>query len=322
MTESMVQQYHNGQLQHLLQIEGLPQQVLIAIMDEADRLIQSGQHRSKQLSALRDKTVINLFCESSTRTRISFELAARRLGAEVITLDSHISAIQKGESLLDTIFTLQAMHCDFFVIRHPENNAVEKITQHVNPGVAVINAGDGSHAHPTQALLDVLTIRQHKPNFSRLSIAIVGDIIHSRVANSLITALQILQVNDIRLLGPKSLLPSSTTSLQCESNLTVGLEDVDVIVSLRVQKERIKAADLLDINTYEQEYSLTETKLACAKPDAIVMHPGPINREVEITSAVADGPQSVIQQQVSNGIAVRMAVMRLLKLGFGQSLNQ
>ncbi|MBS0358814.1 MAG: aspartate carbamoyltransferase catalytic subunit [Proteobacteria bacterium] len=313
MNTNNIQIDSQGKLRHLLKIDGLSRSHLTQILDIADQYIAYNQHKYSALDSLKNYTSVNLLFENSTRTRVSFELAAKRLGVEVINFDLSTSSIQKGETMLDTIHTLQAMHCNFFVIRHSENNIVEFIAQNVNHEVAVINAGDGTHAHPSQALLDMLTIRQHKKSFEHLKVAIVGDIRHSRVAHSAITALPILGCKDIRIIGPDFLLPESKiTGVEMFRDMKKGLEDVDVIMMLRIQKERIKNTSLPDIQEYYENYGLTPKKLKLAKPDAIVMHPGPMNRGIEIDSSIADGPQSVILQQVSNGVAVRMAIFSVL----------
>jgi len=270
---------------------------------------------------LRGRTVMNLFFEASTRTRTTFELAAKRLSADVINLDISTSSAVKGESLLDTLWTLEAMQCDMFVVRHRDSGAAHFIARHVRPGVSVINAGDGRHAHPTQAMLDMFTIRQHKGEFAPLTVAIVGDILHSRVARSQIHALNALGVAEVRVIGPRTLLPRDIDDLGARVfyDMRAGLRDVDVVCMLRLQRERMEGALLPSEAEFFRRYGLTEDKLALAKPDAIVMHPGPINRGVEIDSAVADGPRSVILPQVTNGIAVRMAVMSLAMQATGEA---
>ena len=302
------------QLQHLLSIEGLDQRLLIEIMDNAESFASLANQPVKKYPILRGKTVVNLFFENSTRTRTTFELAAKRLSADVINMNIATSATSKGESLLDTIRNLEAMHVDMFVIRHALSGAAHFIAQHVASGISVINAGDGNHAHPTQALLDMFTIRRHKNDFSSLRIAIIGDILHSRVARSQIQALSILGAKEIRVIAPKTLLPIEVNALGVSVSHTLeeGLQDIDVVIMLRLQKERMSGALLPSESEYFNCFGLTQEKLAIAKPDAIVMHPGPINRGVEISSEVADGPQSVILQQVSYGIAIRMAIMSLI----------
>ena len=268
---------------------------------------------------LRGKTIVNLFFESSTRTRTTFELAATRLSADVLTMNIATSATSKGESLLDTIRNLEAMHVDMFVVRHALSGAAHFIAQHTAPHISVINAGDGQHAHPTQAMLDMFTIRQLKKQFSGLKVAIVGDILHSRVARSQILALNTLGVAEVRVIAPKTLLPVQVKSMGVIDlhDMAEGLADVDVVIMLRLQKERMNSAFLPSESEYFRCFGLTEAKLKYAKSDVIVMHPGPINRGVEIDSAVADGPRSVILQQVSNGVAVRMAIMSMAMSGHG-----
>jgi aspartate carbamoyltransferase catalytic subunit len=302
-----------GQLRHFLTIEGLQQSLLTEIMDRAEQFSAVSHRQVKKVPLLRGKTIINLFFENSTRTRSTFELAAKRLSADVMNFNISTSATSKGESLLDTLHNLEAMHSDMFVVRHNQSGAAEFIAQHVAPHVSVVNAGDGCHAHPTQAMLDMFTIRRHKAKFSGLRVAIVGDILHSRVARSQIQALTILGVKDIRVIGPQTLLPTDceTMGVEVYHDMEAGLQDVDVVIMLRLQLERMQGALLPSAREYYRCYGLTEEKLKFAKPDAIVMHPGPINRGVEIASAVADGPQSVILEQVTHGIAVRMAVMSM-----------
>jgi aspartate carbamoyltransferase catalytic subunit len=257
---------------------------------------------------------VNLFFEASTRTLTTFELAAKRLSADVLKINVSTSATTKGESLLDMLRNLEAMHCDMFIVRHGESGAAHFIASHVAPHISVINAGDGRHAHPTQALLDMFTIRRHKGEFAPLTVAIVGDIMHSRVARSQIHALTTLGVDEVRVVGPKTLIPKAVENLGVHvyHDMEYGLEDADVVIMLRLQKERMQGALLPSEHEYYQRYGLTKDKLAAAKPDAIVMHPGPINRGVEIQSEVADSAQSVILEQVSNGVAVRMAVMSMV----------
>lgn len=304
----------NGELRHLLTIEGLPKAILTHILDTAESFVSVGDREVKKVPLLRGKSVFNLFFENSTRTRTTFEIAAKRLSADVINLDIARSSTTKGESLLDTIANLSAMSADLFVVRHAESGAPYLIAQHVAPHVHVVNAGDGRHAHPTQGLLDMLTIRHYKKDFTKLTVAIVGDILHSRVARSDIHALTTLGVPEVRAVGPKTLVPGDLSAMGvrvCHS-LDDGLKDADVIIMLRLQNERMGGALLPSAAEYFQSYGLTPEKLALAKRDAIVMHPGPINRGVEISSAVADGAQSVILPQVTFGIAVRMAVMAIL----------
>jgi len=302
-----------GKLKHFLTIEGLDKQLLIEILDLADSFVDPEDHRIKKIPLLRGKSIVNLFFENSTRTRTTFELAARRLSADVLSMSIATSSTSKGESLLDTIRNLEAMYVDMFVVRHGISGAAHFIAQHTAPHVSVINAGDGQHAHPTQAMLDMFTIRQMKGDFANLRVAVVGDILHSRVARSDIQALNALGVAEVRVIAPKTLLPAQVESMgvTVSHNLSDGLKDIDVIIMLRLQKERMTAALLPSESEYFKCFGLTEERLKIAKPDAIVMHPGPINRGVEIDSNVADGPQSVILKQVSNGIAIRMAIMAM-----------
>ncbi|HEV7912120.1 MAG TPA: aspartate carbamoyltransferase catalytic subunit [Albitalea sp.] len=301
----------HGELIHLLSIEGLPQAVLYQILDTAGTFLSVNEREVKKVPLLRGKSVFNLFFENSTRTRTTFEIAAKRLSADVINLDIARSSAAKGESLLDTIANLSAMHADMFVVRHGESGAPYLIAQHCAPHVHVVNAGDGRHAHPTQGLLDMYTIRHFKQDFTKLTVAIVGDIVHSRVARSDIHALTTLGVAEIRAVGPKTLVPGDLKEMGVRvcHDMAEGIRGADVIIMLRLQNERMSGAMLPSAGEFFKNYGLTQEKLALAKPDAIVMHPGPINRGVEIDSSVADGAQSVILPQVTFGIAVRMAVM-------------
>ena len=312
MTDS-IQLNPEGKLKHFLTIEGLNKNLLTEILDIAESFIGMNDQQVKKVPLLRGKTIVNLFFENSTRTRTTFELAAKRLSADVLSMSISTSSTSKGESLLDTIRNLEAMFVDMFVVRHAISGAAHFIAQHTAPHISVINAGDGQHAHPTQAMLDMFTIRQIKKDFSTLRVAIIGDILHSRVARSQIQALNTLGVSEIRVIAPKTLLPAHVESLgvNVSHNLTAGLKDIDVIIMLRLQKERMTSALLPSESEYFKCFGLTADKLKIAKPDAIVMHPGPINRGVEIDSKVADGPQSVILKQVSNGIAIRMAIMAM-----------
>jgi aspartate carbamoyltransferase catalytic subunit len=304
----------HGELIHLLSIEGLPREVVTHILDTAGTFLSVNEREVKKVPLLRGKSVFNLFFENSTRTRTTFEIAAKRLSADVINLDIARSSTAKGESLLDTIANLSAMHADMFVVRHSESGAPYLIAQHCAPHVHVVNAGDGRHAHPTQGLLDMYTIRHFKRDFTQLSVAIVGDIVHSRVARSDIHALTTLGVPDIRAVGPKTLVPGDLQSMGVRvcHDMAEGVRGADVIIMLRLQNERMSGAMLPSAGEFFKNYGLTAEKLALARPDAIVMHPGPINRGVEIDSAVADGVQSVILPQVTFGIAVRMAVMSII----------
>jgi len=300
-----------GQLHHLLTLEGLPAGILWQILDTAKSFVGG---RIKKVPLLRGKSVFNLFFEPSTRTRTTFEIAAKRLSADVINLNISASSQTKGESLLDTVDNLSAMHADMFVVRHRESGAPHFIARHVAPDIHVINAGDGRHSHPTQGLLDMYTVRHYKKDFSNLRVAIVGDVLHSRVARSQIHALTILGCPEIRVIAPKTLLPANVEQLGVHVyyDMRQGLKDTDVIMMLRLQNERMQGMLLPSPQEFYKSYGLTEDKLALAKPDAIVLHPGPMNRGVEIDSSVADGKQSVILPQVTFGIAIRMAVMSIL----------
>ena len=308
----------HGELIHLLSTEGLPREILLQILDTAASFLEISNRAVKKVPLLRGKSVFNLFFENSTRTRTTFEIAAKRLSADVLNLDVARSSTAKGETLLDTVDNLVAMHADMFVVRHASSGAPFLIVDHLKRtgrrDVRVVNAGDGRHAHPTQGLLDMYTIRHYKRDFSGLTVAVVGDILHSRVARSDIHALRTLGVAEIRAVGPQTLLPAviSQMGVRVCRNLREGLKDCDVIIMLRLQNERMNGALLPSVSEYFKCYGLTPEKLALAKPEAIVMHPGPMNRGVEIASEVADGAQAVILPQVTFGIAVRMAVMSIL----------
>jgi aspartate carbamoyltransferase catalytic subunit len=267
----------------------------------------------KKVPLLRGRTICNLFFEPSTRTRTTFELAAKRLSADVLNINISASSSSKGETLLDMLRNLEAMQTDMFVVRHSSSGAAHFIASKIAPHISIINAGDGSHEHPTQAMLDMFTIRQQKPDFSALRVVIVGDLMHSRVARSQIHALNTLGVGELRVVAPRTLIPAGMEKLgvQIYQNLEEGIRDADVIIMLRLQRERMNGAFIPSEQEYFQLYGLTEARIALAKPDVMVMHPGPINRGVEMDSAVADGAHSVILQQVSNGIAVRMAAMSM-----------
>jgi aspartate carbamoyltransferase catalytic subunit len=304
----------NGELHHLLSIEGLPAGILWQILDTARSFVGVTQREVKKVPLLRGKAVFNLFFEPSTRTRTTFEIAAKRLSADVINLAINISSQTKGETVLDTVANLSAMQADMFIVRHATSGAPYLIARHVAPDIHVINAGDGRHSHPTQGLLDMFTIRHYKKDFSGLRVAIVGDILHSRVARSQIHALTTLGCPEIRVIGPKTLLPRhvETLGVHVYHDMREGLNDVDVVMMLRLQNERMEGPLLPSAQEFYKYYGLTEDKLAAAKADAIVLHPGPMNRGVEIDSSVADGAQSVILPQVTFGIAIRMAVMSIL----------
>jgi aspartate carbamoyltransferase catalytic subunit len=308
----------NGELQHLITLEGLPPAVITRILDTAASFVSVGDREVKKVPLMRGKSVFNLFFENSTRTRTTFEIASKRLSADVINLNISASSASKGESLLDTIDNLAAMHADMFVVRHAQSGAPYLIARHLTETrqdhVHVVNAGDGRHAHPTQGLLDMYTIRHYKKDFRNLTVAIVGDILHSRVARSDIHGLTTLGVPEVRAIGPRTLLPGGLEQMGVRvfNDMNEGLKGVDVIIMLRLQNERMNGALLPSAQEYFKSYGLTPERLALAKPDAIVMHPGPMNRGVEIDSAVADGAQAVILPQVTFGIAVRMAVMSIL----------
>lgn len=307
-----------GQLRHFLSLDGLPRELLTEILDTADSFLEVGARAVKKVPLLRGKTVCNVFFENSTRTRTTFELAAQRLSADVISLNVSTSSTSKGETLFDTLRNLEAMAADIFVVRHADSGAAHFIAEQVCPNLAIINGGDGRHAHPTQGMLDMLTIRRHKGDFENLSVAIVGDILHSRVARSNMLALKTLGCPDIRVIAPKTLLPiglEESYGVRVFSDANEGLKDVDVVIMLRLQRERMQGGLLPSEGEFYRLFGLTEQRLKLAKPDALVMHPGPINRGVEIESAVADGPQSVILNQVTYGIAIRMAVLSMAMSG-------
>lgn len=313
MDISQLQLDSQGRLRHFLSIEGLNQRILTDILDRANEFVTVMGRDDKSVPLLRGRTVMNLFFESSTRTRTTFELAEKRLSADVMSLNIASSATKKGESLLDTIRNLESMQCDMFVVRHHMSGAAQFIAQHVQSHVAVVNGGDGWHAHPSQAMLDMYTIRQHKKSFEPLRVAIVGDVKHSRVARSQIYALNMLGVHEVRVVGPKTLIPNDADKLGVKvfHKLADGLKDVDVVIALRLQSERMEHGLLPSHQEFYHTYGLTLERLKVAKPDAIVMHPGPINRGVEIDSEVADSQKSVILQQVNLGIAVRMAILAM-----------
>lgn len=315
-TASQLQLNDKGELTHLLTLEGLPKDHILYILDTAQQfVVVSGSDREvKKVPLLRGKNVFNLFFENSTRTRTTFEIAAKRLSADVINLDIQTSSTAKGETLLDTIDNLVAMQADIFVVRHKTTGAALEVAQHLPPDVHVINAGDGTNQHPTQGLLDMYTMRHYKQDFTKIKVAIIGDIVHSRVAKSNIAALKTLGCPEIRAIGPESLLPKDLNlmGVKIYNNIEEGIKDVDVVMTLRIQKERMDLGQEPEGNEFFKQWGLTPERLRLAKSDAIVMHPGPMNRGVEIDAAVADGPQSVILKQVTFGIAVRMAVMSIV----------
>ncbi len=304
----------DGRLRHLLSLDGLPARILTQILDTAASFVAVGEREVKSVPLLRGKAVFNVFFENSTRTRTTFEIAAKRLSADVVNLNVGSSSQSKGETLLDTVANLSAMHADMFVVRHAASGAAHLIARHVAPHIHVVNAGDGRCSHPTQGLLDMFTIRHFKGGFHNLRVAIVGDVLHSRVARSQIHALTTLGCPEVRVIAPKTLLPRDVSNLGVHvyHRMDQGLQDVDVVMMLRLQNERMQGARLPSAGEFYKHWGLTAEKLRYAKPDAIVMHPGPMNRGVEIDSEVADGPQSVILSQVTFGIAVRMAVMSIL----------
>ncbi len=299
------------QHRHLLGIEGLEPSEIVSLLDRAEAALAVSRQIEKKTAALRGRTQINLFFEASTRTQSSFELAGKRLGADVMNMAVGNSALKKGETLVDTAITLNAMRPDILVIRHSAAGAAELLSQKVS--CSVINAGDGAHEHPTQALLDALTIRCHKDRIAGLTVAICGDVAHSRVARSNILLLSALGAR-LRVIGPSTLLPAGIEQLgvQAFTDMRAGLAEVDIIMMLRLQRERMAGNYVPSIREYFHFFGLDEEKLAFARPDALVMHPGPMNRGVEIDSSVADGPQSLIREQVEIGVAVRMAVLEAL----------
>ncbi len=298
-------------LRHLTTLEHLPRATIERLLDRAEALRDACAHGTRKLDVLAGRTVLNLFFEPSTRTRTSFELAARRLGADVVNFDIGFSSTRKGEELFDTLHTLEAMHLDAIIVRHKEAGTPDALVHHAMSGVSVINAGDGNHAHPTQGLLDALTIRQHRPDFDNLTITICGDIKHSRVARSDVHALTALGVKHIRLCGPAALMPSAEEFPQTRpfDDFDQAIAGADAVIMLRLQKERMAATELPDEAAYFTRYGLDPRRLALAAKGCLVMHPGPINRGIEIAPEVADGAQSRILEQVGNGVFVRMAVL-------------
>jgi aspartate carbamoyltransferase catalytic subunit len=312
----------SGKLHHFIDLDGLNRELLIQILDTAEGFAGVGDRTVKKVPLLRGKTVANLFFENSTRTRTAFELAAKRLSADVLNIDLVTSSTNKGESLLDTLRVLEALQCDMFVVRHGDSGAAHFIARNVSPGINVINGGDGQHSHPTQGMLDMFTIRRHKGDFSNLCVVIIGDIRHSRVARSDISALVKLGTGEVRVAGPRTLIPADVESLGVKvySSLDKALVGADVIMGLRLQKERMQTATVPSSGEFYRTFGLSPQRLSLARPDALVMHPGPTNRGVEIAGSVADSPQSVILEQVTYGIAVRMAVMSIV-MGNAESLR-
>jgi len=302
----------SGQLKHLLHLKGLDRTLIVAILDRAQNYVRPTGAVPARDDCLAGRTVANLFFEASTRTRASFELAAKRMSADVLNLDVNMSSRKKGESILDTIYTLQAMGVGIFVVRDASAGIPALIANKVEQHINILNAGESDISHPTQGLLDMLTIRQHKGRLDDLTITIIGDIAHSRVARSLTEGLAIVGNNAIRLVAPPGLAPDPANypGMELTEDIDGAIEGTDAVVTLRIQKERIKEkSGLMTSHEYFEAYGLTEKRLKLAKPDAIVMHPGPMNRDVEIEGSVADGPQSAITQQVTNGLAVRMAIL-------------
>lgn len=312
MSEAQIDQRRpDGSLRHLLSLAELPRREIERLLNKAQSFVRPLGARPPTSHTLAGITVANLFTEPSTRTRVSFELAAKRLGADVVNLEVQLSSRVKGESMLDTVYTLQSLHVDVMVIRDAQAGVPALVAANVAPHVSVLSAGEAHLSHPTQGLLDALTVRQHKKHFEGLTIAIVGDIRHSRVARSAFHVFRTLGVDELRIVAPPALLPESDEFAGCSRHTTLesGLANADVIMMLRIQKERMGQADLPDANRYFSHYGLTPERLSLARSDAIVMHPQPMNRGIEIDSDVADGPQSVIRDQVRNGVAVRMAVL-------------
>jgi len=302
----------DGNLRHLLSLKGLDASLLQTLLDQAESYLTEPGALPARSDALKGRTVGNLFFEPSTRTRASFDLAGRRLGADVLNLDVNTSSRKKGESILDTIYTLEAMHVDVMVVRDASDGVPAYIARNVKDHVSVLNAGESDMSHPTQGLLDLLTIRQHRADFENLAVAIVGDIQHSRVAMSASEALHTMGVGELRLISPPALAPDPERfpGSIIVDNLADGLKDADVVMALRIQRERIGNLDgIPGIDEYFANYGISHDSMKHAKPDAIVMHPGPMNRGIEIEGTLADGPQSVIARQVTNGVAVRMAVL-------------
>jgi aspartate carbamoyltransferase catalytic subunit len=306
-----------GRLRHLLTLDGLSREQVVQLLDRADALRTASRGGTLPLDLLGGRTVINLFFEPSTRTRTSFDLAAQRLGAQVINFDIASSSTSKGESLLDTVHTLEAMHCDAFVVRHKETGTPAYIAQHLRSRACVLNAGDGNHAHPTQGLLDALTLRRRVGDLSTLCVVICGDIRHSRVARSDAHALRALGARELRLCAPQQLLPDAAEFPGCRlfTDFDEALSGANVAIMLRLQKERMQSAAIPSEKEYFDRYGLSVQRLQSAATDCLVMHPGPMNRGVEIAGEVADGPQSLILDQVSNGVFVRMAVLVELLAG-------
>ena len=308
----------DGRLRHLLTLEGLPKALICQLLDRAGQIRDAALGRTRKRDSLVGTTLCTLFFEPSTRTRSSFQIAAQRLGADVVNFDASTSSSRKGETALDTMKNLEAMGVRGFIVRHSEDGAAEALAAQAGEGTTVVNAGDGRSAHPTQGLLDALTLRQAKgADFSKLKILIVGDVKHSRVARSDLHALRTLGTGEIRVCAPATLLPDDATLAGCTTgdDLEAMLQGVDAVFTLRLQRERMEEGLVASLDDYHRDYGLTATRLRRAAPDAVVLHPGPINRGVEITDEVADGPQSLVLRQVSNGVAIRMAVLETLLAG-------
>lgn len=300
----------NGRLRHLLTLEGLPRETLLRLLDRAQAIVDGGADSS----SLAGTAVCTLFFEPSTRTRLSFQRAVQRLGGDVLNFDAATSSTTKGETARDTLKNVEAMGVRGFVVRHPQDGAVDALATAAQAGTALINAGDGRRAHPTQGLLDMLTLRQAKGDFSKLKVLIVGDVKHSRVARSDLHALRTLGAGDIRICAPASLLPDDDTLAGCtvSQDFDAALEGVDAVMMLRLQRERMEEGLVASLDDYRRDYGLSATRLRRAAAGAVVMHPGPMNRGVEIDDDVADGPHSLILRQVANGVATRMAVLEAL----------
>jgi aspartate carbamoyltransferase catalytic subunit len=301
----------HGHLRHLITLDGMSSEQVRALLERAQRYLRRPGEIPAHGRSLAGITVGNIFTEPSTRTRSSFELAAKRLGADVLNLEIQLSSRVKGETVLDTIYTLQAMAVDVFVIRDAEPGVCQFVAEHVQEHVSVLSAGEAHLSHPTQGLLDALTILQYKGGFRDLVVAVVGDIKHSRVARSAYQVFTALEVGELRIVAPDALMPDEGEmpgTVRCDT-LEDGIAHADVVMMLRIQKERMAQTTIPDPHEYFAKWGLTKQKLKLARPEAIVMHPGPMNRELEIASDVADGPHSVIRQQVTNGVAVRMAVL-------------
>ncbi|HEY0860823.1 MAG TPA: aspartate carbamoyltransferase catalytic subunit [Pseudoxanthomonas sp.] len=305
----------DGRLRHLLTLDGLPRETLCRLLDRAGQIRDTALGRTQRRNLLDGTTVCTLFFEPSTRTRSSFQIAAQRLGADVLNFDASTSSTRKGETARDTLRNLEAMGVRGFVVRHADDGAVDALAEAAGEGTTLVNAGDGRSAHPTQGLLDALTLRQAKgADFSRLKVLIVGDVKHSRVARSDLQALRTLGTGEIRVCGPKSLLPDDQTLAGCVvgDDFDAMLEGVDAVMMLRLQRERMEEGLVASLDDYHRDFGLDQARLGRAAKDAVVLHPGPINRGVEITDEVADGPQSLVLRQVSNGVAIRMAVLETL----------